>query len=214
MLKIEKLNSNVNLQKDDVVNAGKAVLTLVPAAGSDPAVTMLGHFTTSRAGTGEVAEISVAGKLASNTDISVANVGVKLTGRIKRTLKKDATTIDVSAELGAVSDTDITVLDASTLAAVTVDETDGPITGISDGVITFKTRTGDDNKDTDYLIEFTFATGAATDPDTAASHTLTIEAGDYHVHILSRLKDDVTESHMHNLTSLTFKKYIPTSVDL
>lgn len=205
MLNIEKLApaAGVTLQENDVINSGKAELALTDS------LSMFGHFTTSRAGTGEVAEISVAGKVASKTSVTVANVAVKLTGRITRTLKKAASTISLADTFPAATDETIKVFDPNDMSApIAVVESTGVITGIADGTITFKDAAAADK---DYIIELPVLAGTAS-PTTAA--TVKVEAGDYHVHILSRLRDDVAESCMHNLTSFTFTKHIPTSVDL
>ena len=206
MLNIEKLApaAGVTLQENDVISDGKAELALTNS------LSMFGHFTTSRAGTGEVAEISVAGKVASGgIEVTVANVAVTLTGRITRTLKKSANTISLADTFPAADDETIKVFDPNDMSApIAVVAETGVITGIADGVITFKDNAAADK---DYIIELPVLAGTAS-PTTAA--TVKVEAGDYHVHILSRLKDDVAESRMHNLTSFTFTKHIPTSVDL
>lgn len=205
MLNIEKLApaAGVTLQENDVINNGKAELALT---GS---LSMFGHFTTSRAGTGEVAEISVAGNVASSTEVTVANVAVTLVGRITRTLNKAATTISLADTFPAATDETIKVFDPNDMSApIAVVAETGVITDITDGTITFKDAAAADK---DYIIELPVLAGTAS-PTTAA--TVKVEAGDYHVHILSRLRDDVAESRMHNLTSFTFTKHIPTSVDL
>lgn len=209
MLNIENLvpATGVTLHENDVIESGKAELALT---GS---LSMFGHFTTSRAGTGEVAEISVAGKVASNTEVTVANVAVTLVGRITRTLKKDATKISLADTFPTADDTKIKVLDPDTGAVLSIYDADdnptGELTSISAGDITFRGDAAAADKD--YIIELPVLAGTAS-PTTAA--TVKVEAGSYHVHILSRLRDDVAESRMHNLTSFTFTKYIPTSVDL
>lgn len=209
MLKIEKLvpADGVTLKENDVIKRGKAELALTGA------LSMFGHFTTAHAGTGEVAEISVAGNVASETSVTVANVAVKLTGRITRTLEKAATTISLADTFPAATASTIKVLDPETGAVLSIyDESTNPtgkLTSITAGVITFRGDAAAEDKD--YLIELPVLAGTAS-PTTAAA--VKVEAGDYHVHILSRIKDDVEDSHMHNLTSMTFTKHNRTNVDL
>lgn len=212
MLKIEKLTPVANLQKNDVVTSGKAEVLLEDQSCK-------GVFNITRAGTGEVAEISVVKQEASKT-CTAAEVKVTLVGRITRTLKKAATTINISDTLTAAAigdplsdETNIRVIDPATGAALTYNASDGPIKAVTAGVITFAEGLAP-AEDKDYLIELQIASGTGIDPDTASGQDLTFAAGKHHIHILSRLRDDVADSRMHNLTSFTVTKQNKAAVDL
>ena len=215
MLKIEKLaiNPGLHLQKDDAITNGSVEFKINATAGDN----RKGVFNITHAGTGEMAEISVATDYAADkTGINVADVKVTLVGRIKRTVKKGEKTIDLTDTLATATSgsplaaaANVRVIDPATNAAVTVDNSTGPIKSIASGIVEFLNNA---TADKEYLIELQFATGAASDPDTA--HQVKFAGGNCHVHILSRLKDDVADSHMHNVTSFTVTKQNKAAVDL
>lgn len=208
MLKIEKLTHVANLQEGDVITHGKAELKLNSESCK-------GVFNVSHAGTGEMAEISVAKTLSNAVSCTASQVTVKLTGCIKRTLEKGSNQIDISNVFATAtingSTGNIRVLNPDTLAPIGYNASTGPITGATAGVISFKDNA---TADTDYLIEVPFAEGTAADPDVASGQNVTFAAGNLHIHVLSRLKDDVANSHMHNVTSFTVTKQNKAAVDL
>ena len=200
MLKIEKLKVNDKVVKRNLkaVHRGDALLQLKPASADQQAdaVTAEGKFHVSRVGTGWMAEVSVACKEAADVeDITPKGLTLALTAKIRRMAKKDDTSIDISD-----------IYTGST--GVKVNGSDATCT---DGVVTLSPAAPANKM---YEITFPLADATpATDPD-APTAARVLKAGEYHIHILSRLVDDPEGTNMPNPTSFTVTRHCKANLDL
>ena len=141
------------------------------------------------AGVSLVAECHFAHKVEPAESITVAECVLNIGAKVTRVVPKGSKTLDLSDLFSGLVQDDIK---ASNDPAPTVTSDVVTLTTASDGTAVV-------------TVNFVLATGAATTDNNAT--TVNLDAGDYQVHLIARVRNDEAVTNMPDPTMLEFVKH-------
>ena len=141
------------------------------------------------AGVSLVAECQFAHKAEPAESITVAECVLNIGAKVTRVVPKGSKTLDLSDLFSGLVQDDIK---ASNDPAPTVTSDVVTLTTASDGTAVV-------------TVNFVLATGAATTDNNAT--TVNLDAGDYQVHLIARIRNDEAVTNMPDPTMLEFVKH-------
>ena len=141
------------------------------------------------AGVSLVAECQFAHEAKSAESITVAECVLNIGAKVTRVVPKGSKTLDLSDLFSGLVQDDVK---ASNDPAPTVNNDVVTLTTESDGTAVV-------------TVSFVLATGAATTDNNAT--TVNLDAGDYQVHLIARIRNDEAVTNMPDPTMLEFVKH-------
>ena len=142
------------------------------------------------AGVSLVAECQFAHKAEPAASITVAECVLNIGAKVTRVVPKGSKTLDLSDLFSGLETADCSVNNGLTVSGVTKD------------VVTLETESDGTAVVT---VSFVLATGAATTDNNAT--TVNLDAGDYQVHLIARIRNDEAVTNMPDPTMLEFVKH-------
>ena len=142
------------------------------------------------AGVSLVAECHFAHKTESAESIKVAECVLNIGAKVTRVVPKGSSTLDLSDLFSGLEAADCSVNNGLTVNEVTKDVV--TLSKESDGTAVV-------------TVSFVLATGAATTDNNAT--TVNLDAGDYQVHLIARIRNDEAVTNMPDPTMLEFVKH-------
>ena len=142
------------------------------------------------AGVSLVAECQFAHKAEPAESITVAECVLNIGAKVTRVVPKGSKTLDLSDLFSGLETADCSVNNGLTVSGVTKD------------VVTLETESDGTAVVT---VSFVLATGAATTDNNAT--TVNLDAGDYQVHLIARVRNDEAVTNMPDPTMLEFVKH-------
>ena len=142
------------------------------------------------AGVSLVAECQFAHKVEPAESITVAECVLNIGAKVTRVVPKGSKTLDLSDLFSGLETADCSVNNGLTVSEVTKD------------VVTLATESDGTAVVT---VDFVLATGAATTDNNAT--TVNLDAGDYQVHLIARIRNDEAVTNMPDPTMLEFVKH-------
>lgn len=142
------------------------------------------------AGVSLVAECHFAHKVEPAESITVAECVLNIGAKVTRVVPKGSKTLDLSDLFSGLETADCSANNGLTVSGVTED------------VVTLATESDGTAVVT---VNFVLATGAATTQNNAT--TVNLDAGDYQVHLIARIRNDEAVTNMPDTTMLEFVKH-------
>ena len=142
------------------------------------------------AGVSLVAECHFAHKAKSAESIKVAECVLNIGAKVTRVVPKGSSTLDLSDLFSGLETADCSVNNGLTVTGVTKDVV--TLSKESDGTAVV-------------TVSFVLATGAATTDNNATA--VNLDAGEYQVHLIARIRNDEAVTNMPDPTMLEFVKH-------
>ena len=142
------------------------------------------------AGVSLVAECQFDHEAKSTESITVAECVLNIGAKVTRVVPKGSSTLDLSDLFSGLETADCSVNNGLTVTGVTKDVV--TLSKESDGTAVV-------------TVSFVLATGAATTDNNAT--TVNLDAGDYQVHLIARIRNDEAVTNMPDPTMLEFVKH-------
>ena len=142
------------------------------------------------AGVSLVAECQFAHKAEPAESITVAECVLNISAKVTRVVPEGSSTLDLSDLFSGLETADCSVNNGLTVSGVTEDVV--TLSAESDGTAVV-------------TVNFVLATGAATTDNNAT--TVNLDAGDYQVHLIARIRNDEAVTNMPDTTMLEFVKH-------
>ena len=142
------------------------------------------------AGVSLVAECQFAHKAEPAESITVAECVLNISAKVTRVVPEGSSTLDLSDLFSGLETADCSVNNGLTVSGVTEDVV--TLSAKSDGTAVV-------------TVNFVLATGAATTDNNAT--TVNLDAGDYQVHLIARIRNDEAVTNMPDTTMLEFVKH-------
>ena len=141
------------------------------------------------AGVSLVAECQFAHKAEPAESITVAECVLNIGAKVTRVVPKGSKTLDLSDLFNGLVPGDVKA-------------SNGPAPTVTSDVVTLETESDGTAVVT---VSFVLATGAATTDNNAT--TVNLDAGDYQVHLIARIRNDEAVTNMPDPTMLEFVKH-------
>ena len=142
------------------------------------------------AGVSLVTECQFAHEAKSAESITVAECVLNIGAKVTRVVPEGSSTLDLSDLFSGLDTADCSVNNGLTVSGVTED------------VVTLETESDGTAVVT---VSFVLATGVATTDNNAT--TVNLDAGDYQVHLIARIRNDEAVTNMPDQTMLEFVKH-------
>lgn len=143
------------------------------------------------AGVSIVAECHFAHKVEPAESITVAECVLNISAKVTRVVPEGSSTLDLSDLFSGLEAADCSVNSGLTVSGVTEDVVTLSAAAQKGGAVV--------------TVNFVLATGAATTDNNAA--TVNLDAGDYQVHLIARIRNDEAVTNMPDSTMLEFVKH-------
>ena len=143
------------------------------------------------AGVSLVAECHFAHEATTAETISVAGCVLNICAKVTRVVPEGSSTLDLSDLFSGLETADCSVNNSLT------------VSGVAEDVVTLSAAAPKGGAVV--TVNFVLATGAATTDNNAAS--VNLDAGDYQVHLIARIRNDEAVTNMPDPTMLEFVKH-------